>query len=158
MTATIVTALYDINRDKKGDGRTFDEYLTWFKGTLKVKSPMVIFVDESLKEFVEENRKGLPTKIITEPLEEVPYYHLNDRIQEVMDDDNYKSKIGAPDRVECKLSLYNVIIYSKFLWVKRVIEDNPFDSEYFMWMDAGLSRFFESHDVDVRNPYPQKMR
>ena len=31
MTATIVTALYDINRDKKGDGRTFDEYLTWFK-------------------------------------------------------------------------------------------------------------------------------
>ena len=156
MTATIVTALYDINRDKKGDGRTFDEYLTWFKGTLKVKSPMVIFVDESLKEFVEENRKGLPTKIITEPLEEVPYYHLNDRIQEVMDDDNYKSKIGAPDRVECKLSLYNVIIYSKFLWVKRVIEDNPFDSEYFMWMDAGLSRFFESHDVDVRNPYPSE--
>ena len=156
MTATIVTALYDINRDKKGDGRTFDEYLTWFKGTLKVKSPMVIFVDESLKDFVEENREGLPTKIITEPLEAVPYYHLNDRIQEVIDDDNYKSKIGASDRVECKLSLYNVIIYSKFLWVKRVIEDNPFDSEYFMWMDAGLSRFFESHDVNVSNRYPSE--
>ncbi len=154
MSVTIITALYDISRDKKGDGRTFDEYLTWFEGTLKVKSPMVIFVDESLKEFVEKNRKNLPTKIITEPLEEVPYYHLNDRIQEVLDDDDYKNKIRDPNRVECKLSLYNVIIYSKFPWVKRVIEDNPFNSEYFMWMDAGLSRFFEPHGVDVNQLYP----
>tara|TARA_B100000902_G_scaffold189167_1_gene180909 strand:- start:1836 stop:2651 length:816 start_codon:yes stop_codon:yes gene_type:complete len=154
MSATIITALYDINRDTKGDGRTFDEYLTWFKGTLKVKTPMVIFVDESLKGFVEENRKNLPTKIVTGPLEEVPYYYLNDRIQEVLDNPEYKNKIGAPDRVECKLSLYNVIIYSKFSWVKKVIEDNPFNSEYFMWMDAGLSRFFGPHEVDVTEPYP----
>ena len=25
-----------------------------------------------------------------------------------------------------------------------------------MWMDAGLSRFFDSHDVNVSNPYPSK--
>ena len=62
MTATIITALYDIDREKEGDGRTFDEYLSWFKETLKVKTPMVIFVDESLKEFVEKNRKNLPTR------------------------------------------------------------------------------------------------
>ena len=154
MTATIVTALYDINRDKKGDGRTFDEYLMWFKETLKVKSPMVIFVDESLKDFVEENREGLPTKIVTEPLESTPYYYLNDRIQEVITTDEYKKRILSPNRLECKLSLYNVIIFSKFPWVKRVIEDNPFNSEYFMWMDAGLSRFFESHEVDVTKSYP----
>jgi hypothetical protein len=154
MSATIITALYDIDRGTKGDGRTFEEYLTWFEGTLKVKSPMVIFVDQSLKEFVEENRKNLPTKIITEPLEDIPYYHLNDKIQEVLDNDDYKNKISAPNRVECKMSLYNVVIFSKFSWVKRVIEDNPFDSEYFMWMDAGLSRFFVPHDVDVNKPYP----
>ena len=77
MSATIITALYDINRDEKGDGRTFNEYLSWFKETLKVKNPMVIFVDNSLKEFVEENRKNLPTKIITEPIEEVPYYLIH---------------------------------------------------------------------------------
>lgn len=156
MTATIITALYDIDREKRGDGRTFDEYLSWFKETLKVKTPMVIFVDESLKEFVEKNRKNLPTKIITESLEEVPYYYLNDRIQEVLNDSEYKNKIGAPNRVECKLSLYNVIIYSKFPWVKRVIKDNPFNSEYFMWMDAGLSRFFGPHDVNIIEPYPSK--
>jgi len=53
MSVTLVTALYDIDRGSKGDGRSFDEYLDWFAKTLKTKSPMVIFVDESLKEFVE---------------------------------------------------------------------------------------------------------
>lgn len=156
MSITLVTALYDINRGKEGDGRNFDEYLSWFEKTLKVKSPMVVFVDENLEEFVKEHRQNLPTKIITQPLEEVPYYFLKDDIQKVLDDENYKSKIGAPQRVECKMSLYNVIIYSKFPWIKRVIEENPFGSEYFMWIDAGLSRFFEQHDVNTQNPYPSK--
>ena len=156
MSITLVTALYDINRDREGDGRTFEEYLSWFGETLKVKSPMVVFVDESLKQFVEDHRGNLPTKIITQSIEEVPYYSLKDEIQKVLDNENYKSKIGAPQRVECLMSLYNVIIYSKFPWVKRVIEENPFDSEYFMWIDAGLSRFFEQHGVNVYNQYPSR--
>lgn len=156
MKTTLVTALYDISRDKKGDGRTFDEYLSWFAETLRVKSPMVIFVDESLKEFVQEHRKDLPTKIISQSLEEIPYYYLNDSIQNILNDKEYKAKISDPGRVECKMSMYNVIIFSKFSWVKRVIEENTFGSEYFMWIDAGLSRFFDVHDVDINLPYPSK--
>lgn len=156
MTATLVTALYDINRSENGDGRSFEEYLSWFAETLKVKSPMVIFVDESLREFVETNRGDLPTKVITQSLEEIPYYELNQDIQTVLDSENFKSRIGAPDRVECKMSLYNVVIYSKFPWIKRVIEENPFNTEYFMWIDAGLSRFFSQHSVSTDNLYPSQ--
>jgi hypothetical protein len=156
MTITLVTALYDINRSESGDGRKFEEYLSWFSETLKVKSPMVIFVDESLKTFVESKRKGLPTKIITQSLEEIPYYQLNEDIQNILDSESFKNKIGAPTRVECKMSLYNAVIYSKFPWIKRVIEENPFGSEYFMWIDAGLSRFFDGHGVSTNNPYPSE--
>lgn len=156
MSLTLVTALYDINRKSLGDGRSFDEYLTWFAETLKVKSPMVIFVEDSLKEFVQKHRKNLPTKIITQSLKEVPYYHLNDKIQTILDDKNFKEKINSPSRIECKMSLYNVIIFSKFAWVKKVIEENPFNSEYFMWMDAGLSRFFEPHGVNINLSYPSE--
>ena len=156
MSVTLVTALYDIDRGTKGDGRSFDEYLDWFAKTLKTKSPMVVFVDESLKEFVEKNRKGLPTKVITQSLEEIPYYELNNDIQKVLDDEDFKGKVSCPSRVECKMSLYNVVIFSKFPWVKRVIEENPFDTEYFMWMDAGLSRFFGPHDVNINMPYPSE--
>ena len=113
MPVTLVTALYNVKRDVDGDGRTFEEYLSWFKETLKIKSPMVIFVDESLREFVEKSRKNLPTKIITQSIEKVPYYFLNDKIQKVLDSEEFKSKIGSPERIECKMSLYNVIIYSR---------------------------------------------
>lgn len=156
MSLTLVTALYDINRKDLGDGRSLPEYLSWFAETLKVKSPMVIFVDNSLKDFVEHHRKNLPTKIIVQSLNEIPYYHLNSEIQKILDNENFKEKISIPSRIECKMSLYNVIIFSKFLWVKRVIEENPFGSEYFMWMDAGLSRFFEPHGVKVNQPYPSE--
>jgi hypothetical protein len=156
MSITLVTALYNIDRKGKGDGRTFDEYLSWFSETLKVKSPMVIFVEEALEDFVKEHRKNLPTKIITQSLEEVPYYHLNDSIRQILGDKQYKEKIGVPSRIECKMSLYNVIIFSKFPWVKRVIEENPFQTEYFMWMDAGLSRFFGPHQVDINQLYPSE--
>jgi hypothetical protein len=156
MDITLVTSLYNIDRQSKGDGRSFDEYLSWFSETLKVKSPMVIFVEDSLKEFVEKNRGNLPTKIITQPLKEVPYYYLNDKIRQILTGENFKEKISVPSRIECKMSLYNVIIFSKFLWVKRVIEENPFGSEYFMWMDAGLSRFFNPHGVFIDKSYPSE--
>lgn len=145
---TLVTALYNIDRENKGDGRKFENYLNWFKDTLKVTRPMVIFVEESLVDFVNENRKNLPTVIISQPLEKIPYYELKNDIDIILDSKEYQDKIGSPDRVECKLSLYNIIIYSKFPWVKKVIEDNPFKSEYFMWMDAGLSRFFYGIDYE----------
>lgn len=147
---TLVTALYDIDRENKGDGRKFEEYLNWFKETLKVTRPMVIFVDETLVDFVNQCRKNLPTVVIPQPIEETPYYELKNDIDIILNSKEYQNKIGSPQRVECKLSLYNVIIYSKFQWVKNVIQNNPFNSEYFMWMDAGLSRFF--YEIDLEYP------
>jgi len=156
MPVTLVTALYNVKRDVDGDGRTFKEYLSWFKETLKIKSPMVVYVDKSLEDFVKENRKNLPTKVITQSLEEIPYYFLKNNIEEILNDEKFLSKIGSPQRVECKMSLYNVVIYSKFKWIKEVIEKNYFQSDYFMWIDAGLSRFFHQHDVNTNYQYPSE--
>lgn len=147
---TFVTALYDIDRENLGDGRTFDQYLSWFKDTLKIESPMVIYVDQSLETFVKECRGDLPTKIISQSLEKIPYYYLKDDIDAILKSETFKSKIGAPFRFECKSSLYNIVIFSKFKWVKEVVKNNYFNSEYFMWMDAGLSRFF--YDIDMDYP------
>lgn len=154
MTATLVTALYNINRETKGDGRTFNEYLSWFSETLKLPSPMVVFVPDNLVSFVESHRQNLPTKIIKQELEEVPYYFLNHKIETILNSKNYQNKIDSPNRVECKNSLYNVIIFSKFKWVQNCIKEDYFNTELFMWMDAGLSRFF--HREDLERPYPSE--
>jgi hypothetical protein len=151
MSVTLVTSLYDIGRSKL-DGRTWNEYLEWFSKTLKLKSPMVVFVDKSLVEFVKENRNGISTKIIEEPIEKIPYYYLKDKMDTVIESEDYKTKIFDSNRIECKSSLYNIIQYSKFGWLDRASDENYFNSEYFLWVDAGLSRFF--YDINLNNPYP----
>ena len=152
MSATLVTALYDINRENEGDGRKFSEYLSWFKETLKIPTSMVVYVDPSLVDFVSESRKGLPTKIIPQKLDEIPYYFLREEIDKILSSSEYKERIKDPQRLECINCLYNIVIFSKFQWVKRAIEDDYFNSDVFLWLDAGLSRLF--YEVPLTNPYP----
>ena len=146
---TIVSALFNIERI---DGRPWEEYLKWFDEFLKLKTPMVLFVSEDLKEFIEERRKDIPTEIIVRTNEEIPYYHLKDKIQGILDNEDYKTSIEDPTRIECKQAMYSVIQYSKFLWMKEAIELNPFDSEIFFWLDAGGSRFFDNFDLTEDYP------
>ena len=47
MKVTLVSALFDINRV---DGRKLDEYLKWFEITLKLRVPMVLFLDRDMQE------------------------------------------------------------------------------------------------------------
>lgn len=151
---TLVTALFNIHRENM-DGRSWNQYIEWFSVTLKVKCPMVVFVEESLVDFVKENRGVEKTKIITQSIEQMPYYYLKDDIDRILNSDEYKSKTQCSDRIECNYSLYSIIQYSKFKWLEKSIEGNFFDSDYYFWIDAGASRFFE--DYDLTQKYPGKL-
>ena len=50
--------------------------------------------------------------------------------------------------------MYSVIQYSKFPWLKDAAAENPFNSDYFFWLDAGGSRFFGIYDL--KKEYPSK--
>lgn len=148
---TIVSSLFNIEREGM-DGRTWGEYLKWFDITLKLKCPMVVFVTEDIREFVEKRRLDIPTEIIVQTLEEIPYYYLKDKLDSIITSEEYKKKISDPDRIECRHSLYSIVQYSKFKWLQKAIEENSFNSKFFFWMDAGASRFFDSDEFD--NEYP----
>ena len=148
---TFVSALFNIDRV---DGRKWDEYLKWFEVTLQLKVPMTLFVTEDLVEFVQEKREGLQTDIIIQDIEEIPYYHLKDQIQEILDSDQYKEDMADPERIECKQAMYPIIQYSKFEWMGQAIQLNQNKCEYFFWLDAGGSRFFEGYDLSQE--YPSK--
>ena len=148
---TIVSALFNIEREQM-DGRDWDEYLKWFTITLQLKCPMTVFVSEDLVDFVKEKRGKLPTEIIMQDVEEMPYYHLKDQIQEILDSPEYKEKMADPGRIECKHAMYSVIQYSKFQWIKQAIQSSSHESDYYFWLDAGASRFFEGRDIT--KPYP----
>lgn len=139
---SIVTSLYNINRERL-DGREWSSYLDWFKKTLAINSPMIVFADEDLREFIETHRQNLPTKIIESKLEDTFYYQYKSKIDSILEDRAYQSKMKNTGRIECKSSLYNIVQYSKFDWVSKAVDINPFNSDSFLWLDAGISRFFD---------------
>lgn len=152
----LVTSLFNVKRETMSgnDGRSWNDYLDWFEKTLQIKAPMIIFVEDDLIDFVTERRQ-YPTKIITHSIEEIPYYFLKEKIQDILDSPEYQGKIDVPERIECKHSMYSVVQYSKFKWLEQAIELNPFSSKYFFWIDAGASRHFVDFDVDKEFPSEQ---
>ncbi len=148
---TIVSALFNIQREGV-DGRKWEEYLKWFDITLKLKCPMILFVTEDVREFIENRRTSIPTTVIVQNLEDIPYYYLRDRIDNIISSEEYINKISDPSRIECQHSLYSIIQYSKFKWMEQAVEENPYGSKHFFWLDAGGSRFFEGYDLSIDYP------
>jgi len=150
---TLVTAFFDINREHNGDGRKISEYLTWIQKTLQLNCNLYIITESKFVDFMKKNRpKKYKTFIKEDILENAEYYKYLPNITEILNSSQFKDKIKHPERVECKLPEYNVIQYSKFGWLKDAINNNPFHTEYFLWVDAGISRFFM--DIDINKPYP----
>ena len=153
---TFVSALFDINRV---DGRKWEEYLKWFEITLKLRVPMVLFLDRDMQEYIDERRgdmfsenEYLKTQTLYQTVEDIPYYGLKDQIQEILDSDQYKKDMADPERIECKQAMYPIIQYSKFPWLTQAAAMNPHESDYFFWLDAGGSRFFEDYDLTQNYP------
>lgn len=150
---TFVTALYNIQREHKGDGRKWNDYLEWFKNTLKMPLKMVIYIPSELISYVEEHRpKEYATKVIVQELETIPYAKYADAIKDILENPEYRAKMKNPDRVECRLPYYNIIQYSKFKWLEEVAAINSFETDYFFWIDAGISRFI-SFKLDELKSY-----
>ena len=162
---TLITALYDIGRDKlngKSAYRSFNKYLNWFKYTLWINVPMVIFIPEYLQSYVQEHRPyGYPTQIIIRSFEELSAYKYHDRIQSTINNMNEEHGPGGfvpsyfkecPEFITAK---YETIIFSKFDFLKEVATNNPFNTEYFIWLDAGT--FYQeppfNYNLDWPDPY-----
>lgn len=150
---TVVTALYDISRDNI-DNRKFDQYIDWVKNTLKLNTNFVIFTESKVIPYIPKQEN---VHIIETCLEEIPLFSFKEAIDEILSSKNYLSKIDKPERIECRISLYNIIQYSKFKWLQEAISKNYFHSEYFFWMDAGCSRFFENTDLSINFPNLSKI-
>lgn len=144
MKTSIVTALFDIGREKYG--RSMDTYLDWFEQTLSLNANMVIFTEERFVDFIWKHRNESNTEVIIQNLTDIPYYRYYDRIEEIIKNPTYQLKIKDNSRIECNLALYSIIQYSKFEWIEHAINNNTFNSEYFFWMDAGCSRFFDYYN------------
>lgn len=155
MNTTMVTAFFDIQREDKGDGRKLADYLDWIKHTLQLNCQLFIVTESKFIPFMKKHRPPqYKTFIYEDTFENAEYYKYLPRMREILAREDYKKRIAHPNRVECVLPEYNVIQYSKFGWLNEAIKQNPFNTDNFFWIDAGLSRFFG--DLDLARFYPNQ--
>lgn len=140
--ATIVTSYFKLNISKA----SHETYSEWMKNMLVIDNPMVIFCDESSRQFIETQRedKKEKTVIITTAFNEFhTYKYANEYIA------NYK--VDSEQRVGHTPLLY-MIWGEKSHFLKRAIEMDPFKTDYFLWVDIGCFRKPNTQYIDWPNP------
>lgn len=145
MKTTLITSLYDIGRNNwEHWNRTQEQYFKYLGNILSLNSNIVVFIDEADLERVTNLRKTYDPelkyiKIITRKFNDMECYKIFfEKTKEVMQSEKFISRIKQKDTPEMKFPEYNIVNFNKIFLVNEVIESNPFNSEYFMWIDAGF--------------------
>lgn len=164
LNCTVVTALYDINREHWQDyRRNWQEYLDYFKNTLSLRCKFVIYVDSTTYDFVLSERKKIDpymnyTKIIQKEFYQLPKFYLKDRIEKVIRSTEYRNGLVDPNPPEYNNSSYVVLIHSKMSLVEEAIDKNFYNTDYYMWLDAGIRHDkFRTEDRFKVYPNPEKI-
>lgn len=167
MSTTIITALYDIGRGSWPPpfNRSVDSYLGYFKNVLSMDANFVIFVEENMKETILKIRREFDpflfkTKIYCKPLKELEVFQkYYKRTQDVMTSSFFLNNRKESHTPESFSPEYNLINFNKISFVEEVVLNNPFGTDYFMWMDAGFSHGkFPCEIRDLTYPNPEKIK
>lgn len=153
---TIVTGLWNLERDKL-DGwakREFDDYKKNFFILLEADVPMCVWVSSDLVDDVKRIRLNRPTRIFVKNVEDFetwnPFY---ERIQQIRTNETWKNTAGwLSSSPQCELQYYNAMMFTKMFMVNDSSIVNPFDTEYFFWLDGGITNtvhqgYFREHNV-----------
>ena len=130
---TLVSCLYDLGK-RGAAGRGIDFYVKHAAMALQLDLPLVIFVDPELAQWVRDTRAryGLNacTRVIERPLEDLPVARLLPSLAGFRTFANGDAAKDTPH--------HQVVEWSKFDLVEEVIAANPFGTDHFAWIDAGI--------------------
>ena len=135
---TIVTGLWNINRT----GRSFDHYIENFKRFLDIPQNLFIYVPIELEYLVWEKRTRENTFVKVYSLDDVQrlYAPFWDRTQSIRTNPEWFNLAGwLSGSPQASLEWYNPIVQSKMFMLNDASIWNPFDTEYFFWLDAGIT-------------------
>ena len=140
---TIVTGLWDLGREKiEGWGkRNFSDYEERFYKLLETNVQMCVWIPKDLEEKVLEIRGDKPTKIFIKNNEDFKTWNpFFDKIQEIRLDPKWYEFAGwLKDSPQASLEYYNAMMFTKMFMLNDSAVVNPFNSEYFFWIDGGIT-------------------
>lgn len=155
---TIVTAIYDLGRENLSEGfkRPYQHYLDRF-AELLTSAPsscsFYVYCSEKDKSFIETFRT--PDRNIYLHIKELEtfrtWFEFFPRVQEIRKKKSWFSQAGwLAESPQAQLEFYNPLVMSKMFLLNDATYINPFNSEYFLWLDAGITttvhKGYFSHD------------
>ena len=149
---TVVTAMMDIGRGQwSKQSRSYDTYLLYMQRVLRLDVNMFVFADAKAKRVVDLMRRGrqFRTYVVEKNFTDLPYYAHRDRVQEIMNSDEYRkdNELVKNKLCESLVPEYDILQWSKLYFVNEAIERNPFRNDFFIWLDGGYG-----HGKDVHPP------
>jgi len=155
---TIVTGLWNINRV----GREFDShYIEAFKRFLDIPQNLFIFIPKEYEYIVWEKRNPENTYVKLYELDDIKrmYSPFWDLTQKIRTDEKWLNQAGwLRDSPQASNEWYNPIVQSKMFLMNDVTIWNPFDTDYFFWLDAGITNTVPHGHLafdDVLNDLPK---
>jgi len=140
---TIVTGLWDLKRgDIDGWGkRDFQQYKDRFFELLQSDAQMCIWIPKELEQEVLKIRGDKPTQIYFKELEDFKtWFPFFDKVQEIRTNPKWVNFAGwLTESPQGVLEFYNPIMMCKMFMVNDTAIFNPFNSNYFYWIDGGLT-------------------
>jgi hypothetical protein len=143
MPVTIVTALWNLGRGEISDSfkRGYESYLQKFSELLQTNIPMYIFVSKEDEEFIWKHRKKENTVIQIMSLNElIEWFNFSNQTDVIRKKEDWLNQSSwLPQSPQASLKGYNPLVMSKMFMLNNVTIFNPFKSEYFFWIDAGIT-------------------
>lgn len=136
-TITFITSFFDLGKRENNTQRKQSHvYLEKSLFVLNLDVNLVIFIEEEYVDYVTEHRKPFEkkTKIIPMKFEDLHYYQHYEEIAQNMKTHPIHNSSSYKDTPN-----YIILMWEKLEFVKKAIEDNPFKSDYFAWIDFGLT-------------------
>jgi len=159
---TLVTGLWNIGRP----GRDFSHYIENFRKFLDIPVKMFIYIPKEYEYLVWEKRKPENTHVRLFELEDIKnnlYQPFWDKTQQIRTNPEWLEQTGKngwlPNSPQASLEWYNPIVQSKMFMLHDAKVMNVFDTNYFLWLDAGITNtvyekyFTENRCLDKIIPY-----
>ena len=156
MKRTLVTGLWDLNRESLSEGwsRPFSHYIEKFKELLKTPDNMIIFGNSKLYDIVYEVRSENNTQFIHRELDWFKNNEYFDLIQKIRTNESWYNSVGwLKDSTQASLEYYNPLIMSKVFLLNDARLMDKFNSNEMYWIDAGITNTvhggYFTHDLII---------